>query len=344
MAVSLAQLQSFAPFDSLSESQFEAIAPHVRLEELPKSSFIIKRGKPLKSISYLVDGQVDLVDASFNSESVTGGTERAKKPLTEQSPSDVSALAKSPVEIISVEHEAFQILDNWSEGSELSATDPAALTPSTNENGEDWMTSLLDSPLFAQVPPTQLQQLFVRFESVNVREGETVIEEGGEGDYFFVIESGRAKVMTRFDGEVATLGPGSFFGEEALVGETIRNASVIMTTPGVLMRLDKEDFKALLQEPLIRYLDGEELKKRALEGEQHKVVDVRLALEYRMGHVKGSINIPLAALRKRLSDLEQASYVITDDAGKRSEVAAHLMCQAGFTAYILKDSSSHYGQ
>lgn len=341
MAVSLAQLQSFAPFESITESQFEAVAPHVRLEKLPKGTFIIKRGKPLKVITFLVSGQVDLVDASFNSESVTGDSERAKKPLTEQSPSDVSALAKSEVEIVSVEHEAFEILDGWTDST---ASDPAALGPSTNENGEDWMTSLLDSPLFAQIPPTQLQQLFVRFQSLQVDEGDTVIEESADGDYFYVIESGRAKVMTRFDGEVATLGPGSFFGEEALVGETIRNASVIMTTPGVLMRLDKEDFRALLQEPLIRYVDGEELNKRVLEGQSHTVVDVRLALEFRLGHVKDSINIPLAALRKRVSELDpNAVYVVTDDAGKRSEVAAHLLCQAGLTTYILKDSSSHYG-
>lgn len=340
MAVSLALLQRFEPFESITDKQLDAIASHVQVSRAPKGTFLIKRGKPLKEVTFLLEGRVDLVDASFNSESVTGGTDRSREPLTQQSPSVVSALAKSDVEVLNVAHQAFEILEDWTE------LDPMAVkATATQDNGEDWMTSLLDSPLFAQVPPTQLQQLFANFEPVEVAAGEAIIEESADGDYFYVIESGNAKVVTRFDGEVATLGPGRFFGEEALVGDTIRNASVIMTTPGVVMRLSKEDFKALLQEPLIRYITGEEIHKRALEGEHYTILDVRIPLEYRFGHVKDSANIPLATLRKRLGKLDDdATYIVTDDAGKRSEVAAHLMCQAGFTTFILKDSTQHYGK
>ncbi|MCW8196477.1 cyclic nucleotide-binding domain-containing protein [Proteobacteria bacterium 005FR1] len=339
MAVTQALLQRFKPFESITDEQMEAIAPHLELSHASKGTFLIKRGKPLKAISFLVEGRVDLVDASFNSESVEAGTERSRDPLTRQSPSDVSALAKSDVEVLNVEEQAFEVLDNW---RDVRVGNP--LAGEGQDSGDDWMTALLDSPLFSQVPPTQLQQLFASFEPVTVEAGDTVVEESAEGDYFYVIEFGHAKVVTRFDGEVATLGPGKFFGEEALVGDTIRNASVIMTTPGVVMRLSKENFKALLQEPLIRYLTGEELHQQAVEGENYLIIDVRIPLEYRMGHVKDSANIPLASLRKRLGKLAGgASYVITDDAGKRSEVAAHLMCQAGFNTFILKNSSEHYG-
>lgn len=341
MGVSQALLQQFEPFDSITESQFEAIESYARVEKVPKGTFIVKRGKPLKTVSYLIAGRVDLVDASFNSESVHGETERSRSPLAAQSPSEVSAMAKSEVEMLSVEHQAFEVLNNWSEHtSESSLT---SVESGGQDGKEDWMTSLLDSPLFAQVSPAQLQQLFARFEPVQVAKGDTVVEESAEGDYFYVIESGRAKVLTRFDGQVAVLTPGQFFGEEALVGDTIRNASVVMETAGMLMRLNKEDFKALLQEPLIRYLDAEQLHKGELEGQDYKLLDVRIPLEYRIGHVKDSANIPLSALRRRLSDLDQGTtYVVTDDAGKRSEVAAHLMCQAGFTTYILEDSAKHY--
>jgi CRP-like cAMP-binding protein len=339
VAVSLALLQRFEQFGSITDKQLDAIAAHVQLNRAPKGTFLIKRGKPLKEITFLLEGRVDLVDASFNSESVEGGSDRSREPLTRQSPSEVSALAKTDVEVLNVAHQAFEILDHWRDIDPMAAKAAAA-----QDSGEDWMSSLLDSPLFSQVPPTQLQQLFARFEPVDVAAGDAIIEESADGDYFYVIESGTAKVVTRFDGEVATLGPGKFFGEEALVGDTIRNASVIMTTPGMVMRLSKEDFKSLLQEPLIRYITGEELHKRALEGEHYTIVDVRIPLEYRLGHVKDSANVPLAHLRKRLAKLDhEATYIVTDDAGKRSEVAAHLMCQAGFNTWILRDSVKHYG-
>lgn len=339
MAVSQDLIRRFKPFAAITDKQLDAIEPHLELSQAPKGTFLIKRGKALKGITFLVEGRVDLVDASFNSESVEAGSDRSCEALTSQSPSDVSALAKSDVEVLNVGEEAFEILDSWRDVADGGSPEGGA-----QDSGEDWMTSLLDSPLFSQVPPAQLQQLFASFEPVEVEASDVVVEESAEGDYFYVIESGRARVMTRFDGEVATLGPGNFFGEEALVGDTIRNASVIMTTSGVVMRLSKDDFKALLQEPLIRYLTGEELHKQALEGETYMIIDVRIPLEHRMGHVKDSANIPLASLRKRLGTLDHGvSYVITDDAGKRSDVAAHLLCQAGLNTFILENSSEHYG-
>ncbi|MGQ9425905.1 cyclic nucleotide-binding domain-containing protein [Gilvimarinus sp. F26214L] len=344
MAVSHEELQQFSPFEKINDSQFEAISAYLRMENVAKGTFLIKRGKPLKAVTFLVDGRVDLVDASFNSETVEGGSSRSRKALTTQSPSDVAAQAKSEVTVLQVEHQAFEVLDRWTETVLPDYDSPPALEADTTEGGEDWMSSLLESPLFAQVPPAQLQQLFVSFEPFEAKPDEIIVEESAEGDYFYVIESGQAKVITRFDGEVATLGPGQFFGEEALVGDTIRNASVVMQTAGTLMRLNKENFKALLQEPLIRYIDGEELRKRAGQGQPYRLVDVRIPLEHRMAHVKDATNIPLASLRRRLSGLEDNTvYVVTDDGGKRSEVAAHLLCQAGFTTYILENATSYYG-
>lgn len=340
MAVSHTELQQFSPFVALDEKQFDAIRHYVHKEELAKGSFLIKRGRPLKDLTFLLSGRVDLVDASFNSEAVVAATPRCREALSQKSPSEVSALAKTDVVVIRVEHQALETLKELKRAATAA---PAPVMAAVYEGAEDWMGSLLNSPLFAQVPPTQLQQLFVRFESINVAAGETVVQENGDGDFFYVIESGRARVITRFEGEVASLGPGQFFGEEALVGDTIRNASVIMETDGVLMRLNKEDFRVLLQEPLIHYISTEELARRTAEGQQCQLLDVRIPLEHRMAHVPGSINIPLAALRRRVKDLDSSlSYVITDDGGKRSEVAAHLLCQAGLKTFILEDAAAQY--
>ncbi|MGI1677374.1 MAG: cyclic nucleotide-binding domain-containing protein [Cellvibrionaceae bacterium] len=348
MAVSQSLLQLFTPFDSLTLDQLERIAPLCRIENFSKGSFLIKRGKKLPVVSYLVSGSVDLVDASFTSEVITDADSRHCYPLSQPESDDgispVSAKAKTDTEVLVVEHEAFELLKNWQE--DISATLLPNIIEEGSKDGEeqiDWMSSLLDSPLFDQVPPTQLQKLFSLFKAVVFSAGDDVIKEGDEGDYFYVIETGIAKIHNRQQGDIAVLEAGNFFGEEALVGETIRNASITMESDGVLMQLSKEHFKSLLQEPLIRYVDTAELQQKMKDEIDCKLLDIRLPVEYRKFHVHESTNIPLSSLRNKISEFDQGTtYVLTDDGGKRSEVAAHLLCQAGFSTFILQNSDKHY--
>ncbi len=55
--------------------------------------------------------------------------------------------------------------------------------------------------------------------------------------------------------KLAELGVGDTFGEEALIAEAKRNATVTMITDGVLMRLNKKDFRELMNEPLLQWVD-----------------------------------------------------------------------------------------
>ena len=68
--------------------------------------------------------------------------------------------------------------------------------------------------------------------------------------------------MTRKVGGVemplAELKAGDAFGEEALIVEGVRNATVTMKSDGVLLRLNKEDFIELLREPLLRRLSWQQ--------------------------------------------------------------------------------------
>ena len=55
--------------------------------------------------------------------------------------------------------------------------------------------------------------------------------------------------------KLAELGMGDTFGEEALISDAKRNANVTMLTDGTLMRLAKEDFRKLLNEPMLDWVD-----------------------------------------------------------------------------------------
>jgi CRP-like cAMP-binding protein len=76
-------------------------------------------------------------------------------------------------------------------------------------------------------------------------QGTVLIDEGTEGDEFYVIVEGHAEVLQ--GGEVVdTLGPGQFFGEVALLGHATRNATIRAATPVRLLLLPARSFRSLI--------------------------------------------------------------------------------------------------
>lgn len=338
MAISLDVLSSFAPFNTLNREYLGQVAEKAVLREVAKGTIIFKRGRPFPEKVYLVSGTVDLIDSSFQVSTINPASESRRSPLNITQPTQVSAVAKSNVTLLCIDSDFLDLVLAWSESSDETDDISAELK---DEN--DWMSSLLQSPLFSRLPPANIRQLFIRFTVHKAQADEVVIRQGERGDYFYVLASGSATVIDPEGKILAALRPGNYFGEEALVGDTTRNATVKMLTPGKVMRLNKEDFRELLQEPVLRYLTAEELRQRPAELPPYQILDVRLPLERRLHAVPGSRNIPLNQLRGQLKKLDfNQVYVVTDDSGRRCDVAAHLLNQAGFDCFILHDAESCY--
>jgi rhodanese-related sulfurtransferase len=87
---------------------------------------------------------------------------------------------------------------------------------------------------------------------------------------------------------------------------------------------------------------GDELKKLSRNWE---MLDVRMPLERKIQSVPGSRGIALKQLRDQLKELKtDVLYVVTDDSGRRANIAVQLLTQAGFEACILQNSAAHYPQ
>ena len=80
-------------------------------------------------------------------------------------------------------------------------------------------------PLFSEMKPKELKKLGDRMSERVFSQGDTIAVEGETGVGFFVIEQGEAEVSV--DGRtIATLGPGQYFGEVALIDGGARTATV----------------------------------------------------------------------------------------------------------------------
>jgi rhodanese-related sulfurtransferase len=136
---------------------------------------------------------------------------------------------------------------------------------------------------------------------------------------------------------LAELDTGSCFGEEALIADAERNASVTMLTRGRLMRLSKQDFRTLLKEPIARKIGFDEAQKLVQAGKA-TWLDVRLPSEFQRNPLPGSINLPLYMLRMRISQLRpDQTYIAVCDTGRRSSVAVFVLSEKGFEAFALDD-------
>lgn len=115
---------------------------------------------------------------------------------------------------------------------------------------EDTIGRVLRLPLFSGVSGSAMEAALERFEPVEVRAGDVIIEEGAPSDRFYLVESGSFLVTQRGpDGRSVTLrslGPDAVFGEIGLLNEAPRSATVTAATDGRLLALDGADFIALV--------------------------------------------------------------------------------------------------
>ena len=102
-------------------------------------------------------------------------------------------------------------------------------------------------PLFAGLSTRHLKRIRDIAEEANYMAGASLVKEGAEGDSFFVILEGMAKVMVG-KRVINRLLPGDYFGEISLLDGGKRTASVVSETPMRVLIIDRKKFLKLLEE------------------------------------------------------------------------------------------------
>ncbi|RKZ50028.1 MAG: hypothetical protein DRQ58_00430 [Gammaproteobacteria bacterium] len=335
--VDKALLKSFVPPSALNAENFQELAGKSFVEDVAAGRTLFKQGDTDKKTIYLIEGEATLTTDSGESNTVTAGTEAGKHPLANFQPRRHTAVAKSACKITRVDSDLLDILMTW---DQMSGIEVDEIQADDEDEGGDWMTRILQSKAFLQVPPGNIQAMFMRIQEVSAKAGDVIIKQGDDGDYYYVVKSGECKVTrtskTGSELTLAKLKGGDAFGEEALLSDAKRNANIVMATDGMLMRLSKEDFNELLKEPMLTWVTREEGDEMIKNGAVW--LDVRLDSEHKHNGLEGSINIPLFMLRLKVATLsEDKKYILYCDTGRRSAAAAFLLSERGLDAACLKD-------
>ena len=124
-----------------------------------------------------------------------------------------------------------------------------------------------DVTLFSRCTKGELNRIAALADEIEAPEGKVLTREGESGWEFFVVAAGTATAR-RGNRKVATIGPGSFFGEMALIDQGPRSATVTADTDMHLLVLSSRSFSELLDEvPTVgrRVLAGMAERLRAAE-------------------------------------------------------------------------------
>ncbi|MDX1512703.1 MAG: cyclic nucleotide-binding domain-containing protein, partial [Gammaproteobacteria bacterium] len=337
-----ALLARFVPINGIAPAHLKELRDHAEI-------VAVEEGKPIDlghtrspHTLYLIDGEIQIVSGSRVIDTIFARTEKARFSLSHMTDEKRTLKAGTRVKLLKLERAKISTLLIWSQSQPEEAPEEKA-EKSARPSAKPVPVAepiILSSEIFSRIPPANVQRIRDVMESVKVTAGDVVVEQGAPGDYYYVIRSGRCKVLRQMaEGdepvELAELHEGDTFGEEALISESKRNASVVMTTDGELLRLTKENFIELIRDPLLNSVDFAGAQKKVSAG--GKLVDVRLPEEHENDGIPGSVNIPLSELRRRMRELRRTRpYVVYCTSGKRSAAAAFLLRERGYDASVLE--------
>ncbi len=330
------QIRALSPINSLNPENAQELISKISAVAVESGRYVFKKGDTEKFHIYVLEGEIELVKDKKVIKLIKAGTPESQQPIAQSFPRPFSARAKGPSVVTRINSDMLDIMLTWDQSGSYMVE-----TMDEEDDETDWMSRILHTRAFHRIPPANIQAMFMRMESVNYKPGEKVVEQNQEGDFFYIIKEGRCLVTRSTPAnpkgvKLATLSVGDSFGEEALISETKRNATVTMLSAGHLMRLNKEDFNSLLNEPLLNWVSFDEGKKVVADGGIW--LDVRLPDEHKAKSIEASINIPLIFLRMKANSLDSdKKYVIYCDTGRRSSAASFLLNEKDIETYVLTD-------
>jgi len=336
--IDVAALARYQPLNALNPDNLHELLKQLKLENIPAGKSLFSKGSTNNTLYYLVRGEVELLGNSGVLKSIKSGSPDSLNAIAHILPRTVTARCKTDCSIFRADGNLVDVMLTWDQTGSYQVSEFGV---GDGSGDDDWMTRILQTEAFHRIPPANIQAIFMRMESLPVKAGDNIIKQGEDGDYFYVIKKGRCLVTRSLPDQpkgikLAELRDGDTFGEEALISDSKRNASVTMLTEGLLNRLSKQDFLELLNEPLLNWVDFDQASKLVDDGGAW--LDVRLPAENQASAIRDALSIPLIFLRMKADALNNDKpYVVYCDTGRRSSAASFLLNERGFTTYILKD-------
>jgi CRP-like cAMP-binding protein len=222
------------PVDALNE-----LAGRVRLRALNPGQAVFRQGDRPNAFYVVRKGVLEVVEEDADSgaertlRALGRGESFGELGLVSNAPRAATVRAVDRAELFEVDKSSFDRLL-------ADRIDLPDLEPTLQQLAE-----LRRLNCFSSMGTQQLSEVLDRGQWVAFAPGQEVMRQGDIGDAFYAISSGQVEIV--HDGAlVNTIGPGSYFGEVALLMDVPRTATVVSKTPVRAFRIDRDGFDALV--------------------------------------------------------------------------------------------------
>ncbi len=333
---SFKDLRKYCYFSSLSDGALEVLSKKLQVVEYPSGTEIIKEGSPCDGFYFISRGEVEVVKTTKWGQKakidVAGrGEAFGEMALLTCSPRTCSIIAKSDVTLLKLSKNEFEDVVKMD----------VAFSQMLEHRVQSYAQFHLMKTLqpFALLEPEKMAMIKDRLKEEKYASGENIITQGDKGDLYYIIKSGKVSIMKKMMTDeaelVATMEEGHGFGEEALISDSPRNATVRAVDETAVWTLSKADFDSIMKASFLREVNPEEVLSRT--DDKINYLDVRMKMEFDEEHIPGAVNLPLGELREKYLELDKSKeYHVYCLVGARSAAAAFLMNSQGFQATSIR--------
>ncbi len=338
MVIHSSDLKKYRYFASLSDSSLESMSAKIEIVKFPRGAEIIKEGDIGDFFYFVAEGRLDVTITTKSGQVaklavLSSGQGFGEMALLTGSTRFCTVQATTNVTLYRLPKRDFE---------EIVGREPAfrkmLLRKAEEYSGYNKIKALQP---FALLEPDKMFAILARMTEKTFSLGEDIIVQGEKGDFYYIVKSGRVAVLQKKKGErevgqVAMLGEGDGFGEEALIREGPRNATCRAVEETIVYALDKVDFKEVLQASFLENIVSEDIFPDTYL-DKYVLLDVRSPGEYKEERIAGAVNIPIDIIRRKFGELDKAAQYVTYSMNSaRGKVAAFLLKNHGFNAKCLQ--------
>lgn len=241
-------------FNNLSKEQCEAVIGAMYPAQRPAGEPIIVQGEPAQNYFIVDIGKCDVfVTRPGGSEelvlTIGSGASFGEIALMYECQNNITIKAHVDVTVWTIDRRTFRSI----------------VVNSTSKKRKQYESILASVQLFEGLTKAERALMADALEDVVFADGDTIMKQGAEGDYFYIINKGKASVLVDTE-QVALRGDGEYIGEKALLTNELRMASCVAVGEVECARMDRDTFTRILG-PL-----GEILKFREYDADGKEIV------------------------------------------------------------------------
>ncbi|MDH5600444.1 MAG: cyclic nucleotide-binding domain-containing protein, partial [Gammaproteobacteria bacterium] len=187
------KLRYFVPLAEISNDNFNELVRNITIETYPAGKKLFNRGDQDNFTYYLLNGELELIDEDGNISLLTSKSKQCRFPVEHNTPRQKTAKCKSDIHFFKINNDLLDVLLTWDQNKNYIVNEIGEDDNAAEDN--DWMTQLLQLEIFHKIPPANIQSMFQRIESVQVKKADVIIKQGDKGDYYYIIKTGSCRVM-----------------------------------------------------------------------------------------------------------------------------------------------------